>query len=118
MLKILYVEDDEIAQEIGKKMFSLFPNITITMATTGYEALNLFSPNTFDLILTDLGLPDISGVELVQAINAQYPECPPVVAITAHLDPSEPPPHGISRIYAKPLTHEIITEIFNNFDRT
>jgi two-component system, OmpR family, aerobic respiration control sensor histidine kinase ArcB len=115
MLRILYVEDDEIATSIGKSMLGLFKEITVQHAATGYGALDIYSPGTFDLLLIDLGLPDISGLELVKMIKNQYSCCPPVVAITAHVNPNDAKPADISRIYTKPLTYELVQEILNCF---
>ena len=115
MLRVLYVEDDDIATHIGKSMLNLFDNIQFTHAGSGYSALEVFQPNEFDLLLIDLGLPDISGVELVRMIRKQYSQCPPVVAITAHVNPNDDTPQGISRIYAKPLTYELVQEVLNCF---
>ena len=115
MLKVLFVEDDVIAASIGKNMLNLFPEVSMEYCATGYSALEAFGDNDFDLLVVDLGLPDISGVEWVRMIKKQYSSCPPVVAVTAHVNPNDPKPTGIDRIYAKPLTYELVQEIINCF---
>ena len=115
MLRILFVEDDLIAANIGQNMLKLFPEISLIHCETGYAALEAFAPSRFDLLIVDLGLPDISGHELVQMIKRQYKTCPPVVAVTAHVNPNDPAPSDIDRIYAKPLTYELVQEIINCF---
>lgn len=114
-MNVLYVEDDEIATHIGISMLKLFNEVSFVHAGTGYKALELFTPDTFDVLLVDLGLPDISGVELVQMIKEQHQVCPPVIAITAHINPNDDCPPGISRVYAKPLTYELIQEVLNYY---
>ena len=116
MLKVLFVEDDAIAASIGKNMLNLFPEVSVEYCSTGYSALETFGTEKFDLLIIDLGLPDISGVELIQMIKKQYNHCPPVVAVTAHVTPNDPSPTGIDRIYAKPLTYELVKEILNCFN--
>ena len=115
MLKVLFVEDDAIAASIGKKMLNLFPEVSMEYCATGYSALETFGTQKFDLLVIDLGLPDISGVEFVQMIKKQYKKSPPVVTVTAHINPNDPTPLDIDRVYAKPLTYELVQEIINCF---
>lgn len=114
-MRILFVEDDEIATQIGQNMLRLFPDIQVEHQATGYGALETFAPDKFDLLIVDLGLPDISGAEIAQMIKQKYDSCPPVVAVTAHVNPNDTCPPGIERIYAKPLTYELIKEILSCF---
>lgn len=112
-LRVLYVEDDEIAASIGQHILTLFDHVSVFHSPTGYHALEAYQPGAFDLLIVDLGLPDISGIELVQMIKKQHNSCPPVVAITAHIDPSEGPIKQISKVYAKPMTFNMAEEILS-----
>ncbi|MEY6431932.1 sigma-54 dependent transcriptional regulator [Thioalkalicoccus limnaeus] len=58
-------------------------DLTARTAADIAEAKRLLSDQAFDLCLTDMQLPDGSGIELVAYINARYPETP-VAMITAH----------------------------------
>lgn len=116
MLNVLYVEDDTIAGKIGMSTLSLFIGVQPTLVTTGYDAIEKYSQQKFDLIIVDLGLPDISGSEMITLLNKQFEDTPPIVAVTAHVDTAQAPstpPNGISRTYAKPLTYELAKEILN-----
>ena len=118
MINILYVEDDLIAGKIGMSTLALFANVKATLVTTGYDAIETFSQQKFDLIIIDLGLPDISGTEAVTLLNKQFEDVPPVVAVTAHIDTKQAPPvppQGVSRVYAKPLTFELAKEILSMY---
>lgn len=118
MIRVLYVEDDSIAGKIGMSTLSLFKEIETTLAVTGYEAIDSFNNYEYDLLIVDLGLPDISGLEMVQIIRKQNKAMPPVVVVTAHMEPSAAAPDGIERVYAKPLTYELIQEILNVYVQT
>lgn len=118
MVRVLYVEDDEIAAHIGQSLLKMFPNIQFEYAAAGYQALELFEASQFDLLLVDIGLPDMSGVELMRMIQQNFANCPPVVAITAHVSPNDSPPPGITRIYAKPLTHDLLSNILTLVSQT
>ncbi|MHA2244726.1 MAG: response regulator [Candidatus Hodarchaeales archaeon] len=63
-MKILVVDDDECFLDRMKTVLEL-DNQTITIATSGNEALNKVRQFKFDLILTDLKMPDLSGIELL-----------------------------------------------------
>ena len=78
--KILIVEDDqETRRAIGEILSSL--NYEVLTAGNGQEALSLFEhPETIpDLVLSDLVMPVVGGVELYQELNASHPEIPMVV---------------------------------------
>ncbi|OJG56995.1 DNA-binding response regulator [Enterococcus mundtii] len=53
----------------------------VTIATTGMEALHVFQEDSFDLILLDLGLPDIDGIELLKIIRKRL--ATPLIVISA-----------------------------------
>ncbi len=72
-LKILLVEDNEISLCAHANMLeeiSSAPDI----AQTGQEALFMISINDYDLILMDIGLPDIDGIEVTEKIRASLSE--------------------------------------------
>ncbi len=67
---ILLVEDDNNAQVAVKHLLET-PDINVTFADTAAQACELLSHQQYDCIILDLGLPDISGTELVQTIRNQ-----------------------------------------------
>ena len=62
--KVLFIEDDPSLTELIKAYF-LIEKLDLTLAKTGAEAIKFFSENPFDLIVTDLHLPDIGAVDLI-----------------------------------------------------
>lgn len=71
----LIVEDEEkVASFIKKGLFT--QGYSSEIASTGHEALALFESQKFDLVILDIGLPDMSGLEVCEQIrrtNAQIP---------------------------------------------
>ena len=65
MKKILIIEDDETSAMIMEQFLSKM-DVEISLAETGYEALESIEGNEPDLILLDLGLPDIKGMDLIK----------------------------------------------------
>ena len=49
-------------------------------AFCGEEALELLGEQTFDLVITDQAMPRMTGVQLMQAIRADWPELPVIIA--------------------------------------
>ena len=57
----------------------------VTTAANGEEALKLVSDQSFDLVYSDIRMPDMSGLELLKTIHAKFPDLP-VVLFTAQPD--------------------------------
>ena len=69
-LKLLYVEDDDKARvTTGEMLQNLFDNIIV--AEHGLEALELFAQNSFDIIITDINMPKMNGIEMLREIRKQ-----------------------------------------------
>ncbi|MGA1279821.1 MAG: response regulator transcription factor, partial [Candidatus Nanopelagicaceae bacterium] len=70
MTKILIVEDEASFSEALAFLLSK-EGFVVTTAATGTEALAKFQGGEFDLILLDLMIPEISGIEVCRTIRAQ-----------------------------------------------
>ncbi len=82
MAHILVVDDEEKIRKILKIMLSLRGH-SVDEASTGEEALEKIKSNLYDLIIADIKMPGISGMDLLKEINnLEYPS--PVVFITAY----------------------------------
>lgn len=65
---ILLVDDDELNCELLKRRLEA-DHHTVTALTTGNKALELIKDNKFDLVLLDIMLPDINGVDVLEKIK-------------------------------------------------
>jgi len=79
----ILVVDDELAQRAVVSGFLEKQGFDVTLAESGEKALELFRQETFDLVLTDQKMPNMSGLDLLQAIQAINPETA-VVLMTAY----------------------------------
>ena len=123
MPHILIVEDNHIALTIAKTLL-INAKIKPTPATDGETAFELAQTQPFDLILTDIGLPGISGIELTKKIRdfeKQHHKNPvPIIALTAHGENkinAECIEAGMNEVVIKPITTEIIEHIIHKFLR-
>ncbi len=79
---ILYVEDDKNARnELKELLEDYFTHVLV--ASNGEEALELYKNNKVDIVLTDILMPKMDGIELSRRIKKDSPNTP-VVVITAH----------------------------------
>ena len=79
---LLIVEDDKILGEQVKKLIQTHnPQINIDLALTGNGALKYLKDNTYDCVILDLGLPDMSGLDLIQKYHAHNINQPPSIII-------------------------------------
>lgn len=110
-LKILLLEDDLLAQKMGKGFFSQLGHV-VTIAPNGMSALQETETQKFDLLVFDLGLPDIVGTEVAYRIRNNphsLNQKTPIFALTAHADEQikqECAKSGMQGVYDKPLTHD------------
>ena len=85
--KILVVEDDQSIQEFLKE-YLLDNGYAVDTASDGVQALNSLKKTQPDLVLLDLGLPNVTGEAVCLEIRKKYPDLP-VIILTAKDDVSD-----------------------------
>ena len=82
MRHILLVDDE---QKLGRMLATALQSAgyTVERASTGSEALTKLSTMTFDVVVTDLKLPDLSGIQILQRVR-ELPDAPDVIMMTAY----------------------------------
>lgn len=117
-MRILVVEDAVIAQ-IAESAVLENLGYDVTVASTGREALQKTSQaQDYEVILLDLGLPDIDALTVTENILANYKQHhktpPAIIALTAYAEENfraECLKAGMSDFLAKPLTEEIARKL-------
>ena len=85
MQRILIVEDSETMRSLlASSLEELDGPVKITEAASGFEALRVLPREDFDLVVTDINMPDINGLELVSFVrsNDRYKSIPLVIVST------------------------------------
>src|SRR4051812_29681712 len=81
--KVLIVEDSKASRELIASTVEAVHGVEAITAASGFEALKILPRYRFDLIITDINMPDINGLELINFVkkNPNYRE-PPLFVIT------------------------------------
>jgi len=80
-LKVLIVDDQPIVTDLLVDILKRM-GFTFEVALGGKDGLKMFARDGFDLVITDLGMPDVSGWEVSKSVKKQNPSVP-VILITA-----------------------------------
>jgi CheY-like chemotaxis protein/anti-sigma regulatory factor (Ser/Thr protein kinase) len=80
---ILVVDDSVMDRHLAGAIIQKADDWQVTFASNGKEALEALQQQTPDVVLTDMLMPEMDGLELVQAIRVKYPLVP-VILMTAH----------------------------------
>lgn len=72
MAHILIVDDYEDIRDIWKALLEL-SGYQVNVAENGIEALKLIRKETFDLVIVDLFMPEMGGIELLGILSDEYP---------------------------------------------
>ena len=83
---IMIVEDDPYISHFLQMSFEQ-EGYRILMTTKGHEALSLFYSHQPDIVILDLGLPDIDGLEVIQEIRKISSK--PIIVVSARLEEQE-----------------------------
>ncbi len=86
--KVLIVEDSKASREFIAAAVESVKGVTAYLAASGFEALKVLPRHRFDLIITDINMPDINGLELINFVkkNPNYRETPLFIITTEGRD--------------------------------
>ncbi|MCX8638655.1 response regulator [Gilliamella sp. B3172] len=83
MVDVLIVEDDPMVAELNKKYLHMVPGFNLVAnVVNGEQALHFIHDNHVDLILLDVFMPKLNGLELLQHIRISYPKID-IIMVTA-----------------------------------
>lgn len=83
-LRVLVAEDNDLNRKIIVRLLQKAGIENVKCAKEGKEAISLCRDNIFDIILMDLNMPEMDGVESTSILRERFGvHCPPIIAITA-----------------------------------
>ncbi len=103
-LSILVVDDDENIRNVLSEMLD-FLGHKVAAARDGGEAFNLLNGAGYDLVITDLGMPGVSGWEVARRVKEKNPKTPVMLVSGwgAQIDPARVREAGIDLVLTKPF---------------
>jgi CheY-like chemotaxis protein len=106
--KTILLAEDDAFNALWIKTQCKKHNITLVVAINGQKALDLVSETHFDLILTDINMPVLSGIDLIKKIRGMASiQSIPIIALTASKTPEDikrMKDSGVSDILFKPFS--------------
>lgn len=117
--KVLIVEDSTASREFIASTLSQIEGTEVVCAGSGFDALKLLPRYRFDLIITDINMPDINGLELINFVkmNPNYRETP-LLIVTGEArqhDRERGIQLGASEFLIKPLQPDHLTALVRRY---
>ena len=112
--RILFVDDEDFQADIGKRMLERL-GYRVTTRTKSLEALDLFrqTPDGFDLVITDMTMPDMTGDVLARKLISIRPDIPIIVCTgySERINPDIVKEIGIKEMALKPVVMKDIAQM-------
>lgn len=119
-LTILVVEDHTLVQKIAVMLIEWLDH-TADIVNTGEKAIKQFMQHHYDLVLLDIGLPDMDGYAVaarLRQLEQSSEKHTPIIALTAHADiehREQAMNSGMNDFLSKPLTLEKLKAVIKQY---
>ncbi|MFV8347469.1 PAS domain S-box protein [Flavobacterium sp. ZB4P13] len=111
-ISILLVEDNDLNRMVAQNSLQYF-NCKVTEAENGLEALEILRRQDFDVILMDIQMPEMDGIEATKIIRNEFKLATPIIALTANVFKPEIEKcneAGMDDYIAKPFDEKVMIE--------
>lgn len=109
---VLVVDDSKVMREMVAACLKPNPTLRVAQASSGLEAIEQLSLKAFDVVVLDLNMPDIGGIEVVEFVRGQDRLAAlPIIIVTTRGDEASRARAlgaGATRYLTKPFTPEAI----------
>ncbi|WP_378187272.1 ATP-binding protein [Aquimarina sp. W85] len=116
-IHVLLVEDSETSIIVSKQILK-YLGCTVDIANDGSQAIAMFEEGKYHLILMDINLPEINGIETSKLIRKKSKNTPPIIALTSNALPGDSDrfiAQGLDDYITKPYTTEIMNIKLQNW---
>ena len=118
-MKVLIVEDSKATRELLATTVQMIGGVEVICAVSGFEALKVLPRYQFSLIITDINMPDINGLELINFVkkNPHYRDTPLFVVTTEGRDQDRARglALGASEYLIKPFESEVLVALVKQY---
>ena len=81
MCNILVIDDERIISDVLYKALTIY-GYNVETASGGFDGLRMFEVGSFDLVITDINMPDIDGIEVAHSIRSSDKPHTPIIAMS------------------------------------
>ncbi|MGI5865227.1 MAG: response regulator [Myxococcales bacterium] len=117
--KVLVVDDSKSTREFIAAAVEQLEGFSVVESASGFEALKVLPRHRFDLIITDINMPDINGLELISFLkkNPNYRETPLFIISTegSEVDRDRGLALGASEYLAKPFDPDTLIALVRRY---
>lgn len=112
---ILVVDDEPLFRKLLKRVL-VKDGHKVTLAGDGFEGLRQLKNRSFDIVLTDINMPNMDGWEFLKHVDNLYPELRTAVitGLSSSEGMSQDPSFSTKKIIRKPLSLKIIRKLIND----
>lgn len=118
-VKIILAEDNPVNQKVARMMLNRC-GFSVTTANNGIEVLKLLKKDSWNLILMDIQMPELNGLETTKIIRDPESDTPftdiPIIAMTAHARPGDEQlciDAGMDAYLSKPISCKELVAMIN-----
>jgi two-component system chemotaxis response regulator CheY len=110
--EVLVVDDSKVMRDMVTACLKVNAALVVTHASSGLEAIEKLSLQHFDVVVLDLNMPDIGGIEVIEFVRAQDKlRTLPIIIVTTRGDDASKAQAlgaGASRFMTKPFSPDTI----------
>lgn len=110
--RVLVVDDEEMVRSIVTQLLSLKGH-DVDLAESGPEALEKIADNTYDIVFTDFGMPEMTGAELARILHDEHPALP-VILLTGYTE-TDKAVKEVEAVLSKPFKLEELQATIQRF---
>ncbi len=118
-LNILWVDDNEAIRTNASLMLDMIGHQTQT-ASSGKQAIQLMQDNQYDVVFTDIGMPEMNGWQLAEYISEQFNQRVVVIIVSgwgAEINEEQSKKHNVLTVISKPFDMNQIESILNSIGK-
>jgi len=112
LARVLVVDDSRTARAFAAAALETSAEIEVSEARSGVEALKMLPQGDYDLVITDINMPDINGLELIRFARShdRYRDTPVIIITTeaAAADRDRAMALGADEYLVKPFAPEVL----------
>ena len=110
-VSVLVVDDEEMVRSTVTRLLTLNGH-EVDQASSGAEALSMFTENDYDIVFTDFGMPEMTGAELSRKIKKRRPSLP-IILLTGYTE-TETAHDQVDGILSKPFKRDDLETAIQN----